>query len=84
MYLWNKYKDPRIKGWQTAKNIPVWSEIPYSTGYAVTYESGAGHLLMYQLLPDGRIQVTEEANYVNCQVTSGRIVNPNVIKGFIP
>ena len=88
MYLWNKYKDPRIKGHGTAKNIPVWSQPPYPTGYVVTYESApgtiTGHLAMYKLNENNQVEIIDEANYESCAVTSGRIVNPSVIKGFIP
>lgn len=84
MYLWDKYHDPRIRGFGLAKNIAVWSIVPYSTGYVITYESSAGHIALYRVNEQGQIEVIDEANYINCQYSSGRIIDPNIIKGYLP
>lgn len=81
-YLWQKTQDPRIRGWGIAKNIPIESIIPFLHGFAVTYESNAGHLLEYRLI-GGKIISTDEANWIPCQRSWGREVDLNNIKGFI-
>lgn len=83
-YLYEKYRDKRIKGYGLAKNIPIYSTEPYTTGYGISYESSAGHVFFYKLTEEGKIQVIDESNYIKCTPSSGRIINPKVIKGFIP
>lgn len=73
----------------TAISIPINSYVPAETGFAITYESKAGHIIHYYKLGDV-IVVDAEWNYKHfvrgdCPMTSGRIISigSSVIKGYI-
>jgi len=83
LFLQAKYPaDSRIRGYGQARKIPT-SPTPTDHGFAVTYESSSGHLIEYEMI-NGQIRVIDEANFINCKQSSGRIIPPGIIKGYLP
>lgn len=80
---WSQANGLKLSGYGAAKNYPVSSKFPAASGFVVTYESGWGHMAKYVL--DGEWLVLSEANYVRCQVTSGRRlhISSPLVKGYI-
>lgn len=72
-----------------ARSIVVKSKLPSTTGFVVTYESGAGHIAHYY--SDGDYIVLDaEWNYQHfvagdCPMTSGRRIKADslIIKGYL-
>lgn len=82
--LWAQANGLDISGYGAAKNYPVTSSPPEDVGFVVTYEGTLGHIAKYTR--SGDYLILDEANYVECTITSGRKlpINSQLIKGYIP
>lgn len=81
--LWAQANGLNITGYGAAENYPINSSVPSSSGFVITYEGTLGHMAKYIL--SGEYLILTEANFVSCQITTGRLlpITSKLIKGYI-